>query len=63
MSATKLIAARDPSGFKPLCLGKTEDGAFAFASESCALDTINATLVRDLLPGEIVVVKTEKSIP
>lgn len=57
MSATKLIAARDPNGFRPLCLGKTEDGAYVFASESCALDTINATLVRDLLPGEIVVIK------
>jgi len=60
MSATKLIAARDPSGFRPLCLGKTDDGAYAFASESCALDTINATLVRDILPGEIVIIKDGK---
>lgn len=56
MSPRKLIAARDPQGFKPLCMGKTSDGAVVFASESCALDTIGATLVRDIRPGEIVVV-------
>lgn len=56
-SPSKLIAVRDPNGFRPLCYGKTEDGCFVFASESCALDAINAKLVRDLLPGEIAIVE------
>lgn len=55
MSATKLIAARDPHGFRPLCIGKLDD-AWIFASESCALDSIGATFVRDILPGEIAIV-------
>ena len=55
MSPSKLIAARDPSGFRPLCYGKTEDGAYVVASESCALEAVGATLERDLEPGEIVV--------
>ncbi len=57
MSATKLIAARDPNGFRPLCIGKCDDGAIVFASETCALDSIGAEFVRDVKPGEIVVVK------
>ncbi|HIZ84067.1 MAG TPA: amidophosphoribosyltransferase [Firmicutes bacterium] len=57
MTATKLIAARDPVGFRPLCIGRTEDGAWVVASESCALDTIGAGLVRDVRPGEIVVIE------
>lgn len=55
-SPRKLIAVRDPQGFRPLCMGKTPDGAVAFASESCALDSIGAAFLRDLKPGEIVVV-------
>jgi len=55
MSATKLIAARDPFGFRPLCYGKKEDGTYVVASESCALDAVGATLVRDIEPGEIVI--------
>lgn len=53
MSPRKLIGARDPQGFRPLCLGKRDD-AYIFASESCALDTIGATFIRDVRPGEIV---------
>ena len=59
MTATKLIAFRDPNGFRPLCLGTFPDGATCFSSESCALDSIGATFVRDLLPGEIVVVSRD----
>ena len=59
MTATKLIAFRDPNGFRPLCLGKTDRGAWCVCSESCALDTIGATFVRDLLPGEILVIEKE----
>ena len=55
MSAQKLICARDPYGFRPLCYGKTPDGAYAVASESCALTAIGATFIRDLEPGEILV--------
>lgn len=55
MSATKLIAARDKRGMRPLCYGQTEDGAYIVASESCALNAVGATFVRDILPGEILV--------
>lgn len=54
-SSRKLIAVRDPHGFRPLCMGKREDGAIVFASESCALDAVGAAFVRDVLPGEIIV--------
>ncbi|MEG0768019.1 MAG: amidophosphoribosyltransferase, partial [Clostridia bacterium] len=54
MSPTKVVAARDPMGFRPLCIGQLDDG-FVFASESCALDSIGATFLRDVEPGEIVV--------
>ncbi len=55
MTSTKLLAVRDPQGFKPLCIGKTENRT-VFASESCALDITGAELIRDVNPGEIVVV-------
>ena len=55
MSPRKLIGARDPYGFKPLCIGK-RDNAFVLASESCALDTIGAEFIRDVNPGEIVTI-------
>lgn len=56
-SPAKLIAARDPHGFRPLCFGKTPDGSYVFASETCALDAVNAKFVRDIEPGEIVIVE------
>lgn len=55
MSASKMIAARDPFGFHPLCYGVKEDGSYVIASETCALDAVSATFVRDIRPGEIVV--------
>lgn len=55
MSPSKLIAARDPQGFRPLCIGK-KDGQILFASETCALHTLGAEYLRDVRPGEIVVV-------
>ena len=57
MSAQKLIAARDPIGFRPLCMGKKDDGSILFASESCAFSTIGAEFVRDVKPGEIMIVE------
>lgn len=59
MSPKKLIAVRDPNGFRPLSIGTLEDGSVVFASESCAFDSIGGRFVRDLLPGEIVVVSDE----
>ena len=58
MSPTKLIACRDPHGFRPLCMGRIGDDV-VFASESCALDVIGATFVRDIEAGEVVVVNEE----
>lgn len=58
LSPRKLIAARDPLGFRPLCMGKIGEST-VFASESCALDTIGAEFVRDIEPGEVVVVSDE----
>ena len=55
MSPSKLIAVRDAQGFRPLCYGKTEDGRYVVASESCALDAVSAKFIRDIRPGEIVV--------
>ncbi len=54
-SPRKLIGARDPQGFKPLCIGK-RDNAYILASETCALDTVGAEFVRDVQPGEIVTI-------
>lgn len=56
MSSTKLIAFRDPNGFRPLCLGRTSTGGYVIASESCAIDSVGAKFIRDLKPGEIVVI-------
>ena len=56
MSSAKLIAARDPWGFRPLCYGIRPDGTYIVASESCALAAVGATLQRDLLPGEILII-------
>ena len=61
MSPRKLIGARDPFGFKPLCIGK-RDNAYILASETCALDTIGAEFIRDVEPGEVVTISPEKGI-
>lgn len=52
----KLIGARDPHGIRPLCLGKIDDETFVLASETCALDTVDAEFIRDIEPGEIVII-------
>ena len=56
MSPQKLIAARDMWGFRPLCVGK-KGSAYMFASESCVFDSIGAEYIRELLPGEVVVIE------
>ena len=50
----RIEAARDPFGIRPLCIGQTSDGAYCVASETCALDAIDAAYIRDVEPGEIV---------
>ena len=55
MSPQKLIAARDKNGFRPLCYGKTANGEYIIASESCALDSVGAEFVRGIEKGEILV--------
>lgn len=55
MSSAKMIAARDPHGFRPLCYGQAPDGSYVIASESCALSAVGAEFIRDILPGEILV--------
>jgi amidophosphoribosyltransferase len=55
LTKNRLIAARDPHGFRPLALGKL-DGAWIVCSETCALDLIGATYVRDVEPGEILII-------
>ncbi|MDD6023751.1 MAG: amidophosphoribosyltransferase [Oscillospiraceae bacterium] len=56
MSSAKMIAARDPRGFHPLCYGKTPEGGYVIASESCALSAVGAKFERDILPGEILII-------
>jgi amidophosphoribosyltransferase len=53
-----LIGARDPNGIRPLCLGKLENG-WILASETCAIDAVNGTYVRDIQPGEIVIISED----
>ena len=59
MSQQKLICARDPYGFRPLCYGKTDSGIYVIASESCALTAVGAHFIADVQPGEIIVFSKE----
>lgn len=61
MSPRKLIGARDPYGFRPLCIGR-RGNTWMLASESCALDTVGAEFIRDVEPGEIVTISPEKGV-
>ena len=54
LTADELLAARDPRGACPLCIGELPDGGYAFASESCALDGGGLPFLRDVAPGELV---------
>jgi amidophosphoribosyltransferase len=55
MTENTMIAARDPNGFRPLCIGRLDSG-YVLASETCALDLVEATYVRDVEPGEIIII-------
>ncbi|MDA8164680.1 MAG: amidophosphoribosyltransferase [Desulfobacteraceae bacterium] len=65
MTPDKLIAVRDPHGFRPLCLGKINGGAYIVASETCALDLVEGEYIRDIEPGEVLIIDQSgmKSIP
>ncbi|MBE9521367.1 MAG: amidophosphoribosyltransferase [Proteobacteria bacterium] len=56
MTQDQLVAVRDPGGFRPLCLGKLNNGAYIVASETCALDLVEAQYVRDIEPGEVLII-------
>ena len=58
MTENLLIGVRDPNGIRPLCLGRVGDG-YVLASESCAIDSVNGQFIRDVEPGEIVVVNKD----
>lgn len=59
MTEDTLIAVRDPGGFRPLCLGKLSNGALIVASETCALDLVEAEYVRDIAPGEVLIINKD----
>ena len=56
LQKNRLIAALDPNGIRPLCIGQLENGAYVVASETCALDIVNAKFIRDVQPGELIVI-------
>ncbi len=56
LTRDKLVAVRDSNGFRPLCLGKKANGAHVVASETCALDLVEATYLRDIEPGEVLII-------
>ena len=62
MSPQKLLCARDPYGFRPLCFGKIPDGTVVVASESCALKAVGADFIRDVEPGEILLFTKDGTI-
>ena len=59
MTPDTMIAVRDPNGFRPLCLGMLENGAHVVASETCALDLIEAEYIRDIEPGEVLIINEQ----
>ena len=62
MTDNKIIAVRDPYGFRPLVLGKMENG-WCVSSESCAFDLVGAELVRDIKPGEMIIIDSDNAEP
>jgi amidophosphoribosyltransferase len=54
MGRREMFAVRDPHGFRPMCIGQFENGGYVVASETCALDLIEATYLREVLPGELI---------
>ena len=61
LSRTKMFAMRDRHGFRPLSLGRLQNGGYIVASETCAFDLVNATFVRDVAPGELLIFENDKA--
>lgn len=59
LTKNSLVAFRDPNGIRPLCIGKINENTYVFSSETCALDAVGAKFLRDVEPGEIVVVDND----
>ncbi len=59
MTDDTLVAVRDPGGFRPLCLGKLNNGGWIVASETCALDLVEAEYIRDVEPGEVLIINKQ----
>ena len=59
MTQDTMVAVRDPNGFRPLCLGILENGAYVVASETCALDLIEAKYMREVEPGEVLIINEQ----
>jgi amidophosphoribosyltransferase len=59
MTRDSMIAVRDPNGFRPLCLGRLENGAYVVASETCAFDLIEAEYLREVEPGEVLIINED----
>jgi len=59
LTETELIGVRDPNGFRPLSLGRLDNGAYVLSSETCAFDLIHAKFIRDVAPGEIVIISQQ----
>jgi amidophosphoribosyltransferase len=62
MTGDTLVAVRDPAGFRPLCLGKLNNGGWIVASETCALDLVEAEYIRDIEPGEILIINKDEMV-
>ncbi|HID03136.1 MAG TPA: amidophosphoribosyltransferase, partial [Desulfobacterales bacterium] len=62
MTEDTMIAVRDPDGFRPLCLGRLTNGGWVVASETCALDLIEAEYIRDIEPGEVLILKKDEEM-
>lgn len=59
MTRDTMVAVRDPNGFRPLCLGRLENGAHIIASETCAFDLVEAEYIRDVEPGEVLIISND----
>lgn len=62
MTEDTMVAVRDPNGFRPLCLGKLTNGGWIVASETCALDLVEAEYIRDIKPGEVLIITKDEML-
>jgi amidophosphoribosyltransferase len=62
LTGDALVGARDPNGIRPLCLGKLQTGGWILASESCAIDAVGGEFVRDIEPGELIIINNDETL-